>query len=101
MSAPLYKVRTVTIGVQLTRDDKAAWRAVLGDAVAFLATAKARIAGLGLEVQTTRVVTNAFEDYMDCTSVDTVCDGADNVCARGTRGGRGRGGGGKAALGRE
>jgi hypothetical protein len=68
-----HKVRTITLGVELHRDDRAGWATALASALAFLSSAKARIEGLGLAVQTTRIVTNSFEEYCNCDTADSLC----------------------------
>jgi hypothetical protein len=53
------RVRTITLGVSL--GDKATWFAALRSAIEFLEDARDAVQTLGVEVQTIRVATNAFE----------------------------------------
>ena len=64
--APLLKVRTVTTGITLTRAAPLDL-GPLAAAAAFNAAAKERLIAEGFEVQTTRVATNSFEEFVDMT----------------------------------
>ncbi|KAJ1461721.1 hypothetical protein M885DRAFT_457060 [Pelagophyceae sp. CCMP2097] len=60
----LIKVRTVTVGLSLPNDE-ALWRAALTHAKAFTHAARARLNAAGYEVQTVRLCTNPFEEFVD------------------------------------
>jgi len=63
--APLLKVRTVTVGITLRRGETMdVWRAAIESAAAFGLAASQRLAAAGFEVQTTRISTNPFEEYV-------------------------------------
>lgn len=64
-AVPLLKVRTVTAGVTLKRGRADEWPRQLAAAAAFNAAAAERYAAAGFEVQTTRISTNSFEEYVD------------------------------------
>lgn len=63
---PLLKVRTVTTGITLSRDAES-WPDAIARAAAFNAVAKQRLESAGFEVQTTRIATNSFEEYVDAS----------------------------------
>ncbi|KAL1507608.1 hypothetical protein AB1Y20_007227 [Prymnesium parvum] len=67
MAAPLVKVRTITVGLTLERGAASAWPQQLADAAAFTAAAAAAFTAAGFVVQTTRIATNSFEEYLDCS----------------------------------
>ena len=60
----LLKVRTVTTFVTLSRGTPLDLSPIV-KAVSFNAAATERLTAEGFEVQTTRVATNSFEDYID------------------------------------
>ena len=64
---PILKVRTVTVGVTLSRDSDS-WPDAISRAAAFNAAAKQRLEDAGFEVQTTRIATNSFEEYVDASN---------------------------------
>ena len=66
--APLIKVRTCTVGVCFTKGDRKQWLKSLESAAAFNAAATAKFTEAGFEVQTTRVATNSFEEWVDNVS---------------------------------
>ncbi len=69
---PLLKVRTVTTGITLERGQPLdAWKAQIGRAHAFNAAAAERLTSAGFEVQTTRIATNSFEEYIDVADAPT------------------------------
>jgi len=57
-------VRTVTCALNLTRD-RSTWEGALRSATEFLAAAQKRCEAAGHEVQTVRVETQPFEEYLD------------------------------------
>lgn len=61
------KIRTITSFVTLRRDERQ-WRAALERAVDLNAAARAAAQAAGYEVQTTRIITSPFPDYMDCSN---------------------------------
>jgi uncharacterized protein (UPF0210 family) len=61
------KVRTATAFVTLRRDE-AGWPAALAEAAAVTGAARAALQAAGYDVQTTRIITNPFPEYADCTS---------------------------------
>ena len=63
---PLLKVRTVTVGVTLERGKSSEWPAQLKAAADFNKAATEALTSAGFEVQTTRISTNSFEEYIDC-----------------------------------
>ena len=66
MSAtPLLKVRTVTTGITLARGEEAKWVEQARAAHEFNAAAQKALEAAGFEVQSTRVSTNPFEEYVD------------------------------------
>ena len=66
MSAtPLLKVRTVTTGITLARGEEAKWVEQVRAAHDFNAAAQKALEAAGFEVQSTRVSTNPFEEYVD------------------------------------
>ena len=66
-AAPLLKVRTVTTGITLERSTPSAWAAQITKAAEFNTAAAAALTAAGFEVQTTRISTNSFEEYVDCS----------------------------------
>jgi hypothetical protein len=73
--APLLKVRTVTAGITLRRGEPMeAWTADIESAAAFCSAASQRLAAAGFEVQTTRISTNSFEEYVDVTDAAGALD---------------------------
>ena len=64
----MLKVRTVTTGVCLAAGGGVdEWARVLGELHGFNETAKAAYEAAGYEVQTLRLATNPFEEYVDCS----------------------------------
>ncbi len=73
--APLLKVRTVTAGVTLRRGDSIeTWQAAIAGATSFCAAASKQFTECGFEVQTTRISTNSFEEYIDASDVPAALD---------------------------
>eukprot|EP00966_Prymnesium_polylepis_P268772 6209143-Prymnesium_polylepis.1 len=66
-AAPLLKVRTVTVGITLDRGKQSEWPAQIEAACAFNKAAADAYTAAGFEVQTTRISTNSFEEYVDCS----------------------------------
>ena len=62
---PLLKIRTITAGITLYRGRAEEWPLQIEQAAEFNAAAKRRYEAEGFEVQTTRIATNSFEDYVD------------------------------------
>ena len=74
MEKKLIKVRAVTRFVVLS-PDASTWKAALVGASNFCLDLAKAYEGLGYEVQTLRIVTNPFGEYLDCTSSETVLRG--------------------------
>ena len=74
------KVRAVTRFVVLT-DDASTWRAALVGASAFCSQLAAQYAALGYNVQTLRIVTNPFGEYLDTSSRASVLGGLAQLSA--------------------
>ena len=68
--ATLLKVRTITVGITLAPTDGEAWAGQLERAAQFNAAARARYEADGYEVQTCRVSTNPFEEWLDVSDAD-------------------------------
>lgn len=64
---PLLKVRTVTVFVSFEGANRKQWTAMLEAAAKFNTAAEKSFTAAGFEVQTTRVVTNPFDDW--CSNV--------------------------------
>jgi len=74
-SAPLLKIRTVTAGITLRRGENIeTWRAALEGAATFCAAASHRLTEAGFKVQTTRISTNPFEEYVDAADAPAALD---------------------------
>ena len=60
------KIRTITAGITLSRDESADVRSVtIEQAAIFLQAASKDFTSAGYEVQTTRIATNSFEEWCD------------------------------------
>ena len=57
----MFKVRTLTVGAELVFGDREQWARQIAAATSLLKEAKTGVEAVGLEVQTTRLVTNSFE----------------------------------------
>mmetsp|Transcript_115268 Transcript_115268/g.336993 ORF Transcript_115268/g.336993 Transcript_115268/m.336993 type:complete len:408 (+) Transcript_115268:2-1225(+) len=66
---PLIKVRTVTTGITLS-SDSSGWDATVAQAASVNSFARSRLEAAGFEVQTTRVSSNPFEEWIDAASPD-------------------------------
>jgi uncharacterized protein (UPF0210 family) len=62
---PLIKVRTCTVGVCFERGNPKQWVSALENAAAFNAAASEAFTEAGFEVQTTRVATQPFEEWIE------------------------------------
>ena len=70
----LLAVRAVTSFIVLPRD-RAQWPGILAEATQFNAAVSAGITSAGYAVQTLRIITNPFGEYLDTASVDTALAG--------------------------
>jgi len=77
--AARFRVRTITTGIDMA-SDVSRWAHQLRKAVEFNNIVKAKLEGMGYEVQTTRITTNSFEEWMDLTSSDTAIAAAGAFC---------------------
>ncbi|MBR0572697.1 MULTISPECIES: DUF711 family protein [Pasteurellaceae] len=66
----LCRVRTITLFLSLTQD-KNQWQQVLQEAKQEFNLLIPSIQNAGYEIQTIRIVTNAFGEYLDTTNIDT------------------------------
>ena len=84
MSAPIFKVRVVAAFVQLTPSDfnevtpapfeTTSLYEKLSSVMVGLNALKVKVEGLGLEVQTLRIATNTFTEYMNLGDADALVE---------------------------
>lgn len=68
---PLLKVRTITTGLTLLKGQGICeWARAIEEAAEFNKAAASAFVDGGFEVQTTRISTNSFEEYVDTTDVE-------------------------------
>ena len=82
MESPQYglKVRAITRFVVLSADSST-WRAALVAASAFCSQLAAEYAAVGYEVQTLRIVTNPFGEYLDTSTRERVLGGLEALAS--------------------
>ena len=85
MAPPQLRLRTVTCFTTLGRDNRSSWPGVLSRACAFLHDASSLASEkYNLEVQTLRIATNNFIEYMDTSSDSSLVEDAkyiEKLCA--------------------
>ena len=83
MAAPILRVRTVTAFVTLKRGGD--WEASIAAASSVLGAVKRQLERCGLEVQTTRLATNNFTEFIDVKDENSAVEEAklvEDICAR-------------------
>eukprot|EP00854_Cymbomonas_tetramitiformis_P013682 gene13682-16168_t len=71
----LMRIRSVTYFIKLGHG-RATWEPAVDQAIVFIRRATEAYVAAGYEVQTLRIATNSFQNYMDCSTFDSLLQDA-------------------------